>query len=102
MSFYRISYRLIGLFMIVVALWRMSGGGEELVKQVKTSVSGLISRKEVAVMRPYYPDDVERDAVEAVDAVSAPTPVRAKSVAILNGRGETPSNYYSDWYPAQR
>lgn len=101
MSFYRISYRLIGLFMIVVAVWRMSGGGEELVKQVKTSVSGLISRKEVAVMRPYYPDDIERDAVEAVDAVSAPTPARTKGVAIFNGR-ETTSNYYSDWYPAQR
>ena len=101
MSLYRISYRLIGLFMIVVALWRMNGGGDGFVERLKVKVSSLTSRKDASVIRPYYPEDVGREQVDAVDAVRAPTATQLKGAKILNGR-ETTSDYYSDWYPAQR
>lgn len=99
MSLYRISYRLIGLFMVVVALWRMNGGGDELVEGVKYRLSNLIPKKEAVVMRPYYPSGGSGSYEEAegqVDAASspqAPTVVSTTPAVEVQHEGD----YYSDW-----
>jgi hypothetical protein len=99
MSFHGIVYRLIGLFMVVVSLWRMSGGGDELVESVKSRFSALVQRKEAVLMRPYYPDGSEGEVVQKV--VGASTPPARRGGEVQPDVDSAIRDYYPDWRSRQ-
>ncbi|MDA8417161.1 MAG: hypothetical protein M0Z78_08935 [Betaproteobacteria bacterium] len=93
------SYRMLGAFMMIVSLWRMTGGGNGFLEKAKAKIASVYSVAEESVkakspeMRPVYPRDGGVVAKSILPDVSSN---QSEEIEIMPSR-ETAEAYYKNW-----
>jgi len=96
------SYRVLGAVMVVVSLWRITGGGDGFVEKAKEKIAGVYSVAKSSVnrgspsMKPVYPSG--GGVVPNPFLPSMPSN-RLKGTETLPVQ-VTAEIYYKDWKPA--